>query len=642
MGYTNLTLSPEQIAKDGLWLVELDSICSNSNQAELTNQLALSVAVRNLCGWLEDPRIYNDRHHRNKWGYAIQDLKETAAVIGPKLTAELGSQLSSSLNSLSGLLPSRNQPLPANSAPRVDSLAKQKALLAKAGSHDSIVQAWRDVVEACKSSLTSTEELSFLALTLWDLCELSGLDTDGMGVGSTLSRILSDDAFSIAIVLADLGERDYPIYSDFENHEAKAGLSVGDRLKICEKLLSMSITDTDNIVWLGIERAGIDKMTLGYGPVKFYESEWLRGNLFDDGPSRGKLPAELIDENNRLSEHDLPKGNNVLAVRVDMSNSSRVNAVSDARKILNALLIITTPNSNDWKLLDGHTLYVDGHPRSMRMFGAGAADRFNEYSRNYDSTQIEIERLKAEFTPIVPNIDPRLTEVLEARKWIKDTADADPLSRILAYVRSIEQLSSWVNGGTLSWYEFTRRYVKEGWALNQLQDEVNEGVYHALTSTMGFDESSVKQIDSLKAGVIEYRENGFRMHLGQAVTTLPQLELAYSALPDKRPISMLSKKFRDGSSIGRELDASCSRFNLLLNRLISCRDSAQHGGPINNDCVESVVGFASYISRMALRTVIEAILKGEDIEQALTDKNDQVAQKHLDLNNGASPARFFQ
>src|ERR1019366_4895571 len=121
----NLRLSEEQILKDGLWLEELDGLCSHSGEAVTDSRLVVSTAINALSGWLTDPRSY-DGKHRNKWEYAIQDFNETARAIGPELTAILEPELGDAISSLAGL--------PKDQTKRANAHSKQKALSAKASS----------------------------------------------------------------------------------------------------------------------------------------------------------------------------------------------------------------------------------------------------------------------------------------------------------------------------------------------------------------------------------------------------------------------------------------------------------------------------------------------------------------------------
>lgn len=643
MSHTDLRLSSEQLAKDGLWLGELDDLCYQGDKSSSGPWLSLSVAIKNVCGWLDDPRVYDGRH-RNKWLFALRDFQATADRLGTKLKVALEPEYSRALTALGTLNPPRKGPYPRTGPSRTNALARLRELLLKAGTSEAVVAAWRDLADGCKDQAMTTDGLGFISCLTWDLARLHGADVNDLGIRSTLSGVMIDDALSIAQARADLGDCDYPKYEEIvEYKDNKAGLTIDERLVICDRLLSSTIIETENIVWFGVERASLNKAILDYGPIQFHESEWLCGNLFENGPSKGELPPELISADSHISKYDMPRGKNILAVRVDVGYRSRVGAVREAQELLEGILTLAVHAATDWKIIHGYSHFVDGRLRTTSSFmNAERRDILGDYSWRFDPTQSEIERLKTEFTPIiVPRSNPQLSAALEARKWLKDVADADSLTRTLTYVWAIERVASWVNGGGLTWYDFASMHVKEGWVLNNFQDEIRDVTYEALNEIYRFDKKVVKQIEPLRTGVIESLDNGFRMYLDKAVAVIPRLAIIYETLPDSRAVKSLATKVKDGTSVGSEFDDLCDNFDLLLNRLIACRDSAQHGGPINDDCVKSVVDFAEYIARLALWTAIGSLLKGDDIERTFVSKNDDVLQKHADLNAGANVTRLF-
>ena len=106
------------------WVDEFSQAMSSSDRRwSEADVLDVVAAAADLDAWLRDPRPYEGRFHRQGWESAVDDLDTAAGLIGPRLHAALGRDLTSALSATAGLpgsdpTPTRPAAQTARRAPR--------------------------------------------------------------------------------------------------------------------------------------------------------------------------------------------------------------------------------------------------------------------------------------------------------------------------------------------------------------------------------------------------------------------------------------------------------------------------------------------------------------------------------------------
>ena len=619
------------------WVEELIDLCTDSSFVLNDGcRLTLITAARDLGGWLNDPRTY-DRKHKPAWKSSIDDFEAAFEVLGPDTKAFVDpymTSLSASLSHLPADLPSDP------SAYRADAKVKHGTLETALNSEDFLTAAWRDLVEGCKDDNLAVNLLKLRRDNLWEAAKHQGHNVGTLGLGQELSGILENSAINIAMVAASLGDRAYPEYGEIKPQDP-ANLSINDRLTLCKRLFLSKPSEVNNVVWLCLQSARLPGVKLECGAVTFYDMEWLKGNLLDDGPSKHELPAELIGEGGHISKHDFPKGSNMVWARVDLGKGVAALAPEQARETMGAVLTLVDNDMRGWKLLGGYIAFSDGEQRTTSMFRPPIT--LGEYAPAYDHTPYMLKQLETELKVVTAaTTTPMLSDALRWSRWLREIENAEPLSKLVVSVRVLELVSSWTTNGQKEWQGFSKDLLKDGWCQEFLLRELYSASYSALHAGHGLEKAIEEELGTMAKDVIEFGDtSSFQFHLDKVIVHLPRLIEIFKETPRARALKEVENCFASGTNTGKQLDKLSEDFERMLNRLVRYRNAAQHGGPIVDEVASTVDIFGHSLAMTAVQNTLRAVLDGKDLLVAQTDIKNDTLQRHRDLVDGSPSSRLF-
>jgi len=627
---------------------ELLEVIGNANET-LGNghYLTLLCATNDLEQWLDERGDYNPRNPQQYVAPCESSIEDLTNAY-EKLGAEVKKLLDTEMTALNSPLSQFISTLPSGDPTGYGADAKSKllVLMAKAKSEDVLIAAWQDVVEGCRDISLRSEDLELRRDNLWRFAKALGYNLSHLGLGHELTGIIDDRAFEIATAQAELGERDYPTPAEIDPR-VEAGMSIDDRLNLCERILRLMPPKADNIIWLYIMNATLSGVKVEAGnSVTFYSMEWVRPNVLGDNPRKDQLPPELFDgDKPTLSKYEFPEESRTrkfVLARVDLGNGFTSTAPSLASSVVSAMLALAGRiNSDAWKLLDGFVHYTDGKlhttsgvyvPEPMPLLPV------------HDYTAFMVNELKPEFSTLsAAGAGSLLDKTVEARKWLSDAATLEPLSKIIISVRVLELIHRWTTSDRLSWHKYWRDLLKDIWCQEIISERLFELCNRALHDLHSpLIDAERQEIKDMAKDILE-PSGGLMVqyHGDAALLKLDRLADIYKNFPIVRGLKEQSAYFKSGQDLADEWNQRSEQFDMLMNRLVRYRNSAQHGGPLDEEVAATSDNFAHFISSLAVRNTLRALLDGNAPDAAqVTNKNN--AHQHLvDLEGGNSPALLF-
>jgi hypothetical protein len=241
--------------------------------------------------WISDSRPYENRFHRQPWESAIADLHAAADRCGPQVHAVLGADLSDAITAT-------RPPAAALAALRTAADAALIRLRKRLQDPAVAVAAWRDLVDACTDTTTTSDVVAFRRDLFRSLLRAAG--ASARSIGQLLAGILHDSAAFVAEAKDQLGEISPDADRPWPRQDTPAGLSETERLALCERMLQAPPRAADHVVWLAFAKARIGASTLKMGPVTFYPVHVVQGIIGQAASSSNLLPTELVNPDSWL------------------------------------------------------------------------------------------------------------------------------------------------------------------------------------------------------------------------------------------------------------------------------------------------------------------------------------------------------
>jgi hypothetical protein len=364
-----------------------------------------------------------------------------------------------------------------------------------------------------------------------------------------------------------------------------------------------------------------------FGPVTFFDGEWLRGNLTEDGPFKSSLPAEATSPDAFFPAEMLPEGKDVVMARVDLGVGARADAPSDSRRLVQSLILAAAfpEDRHGWQLYEGYIHAVDDQCgwEVIRL-----AEKDIEEQLPYGPLDVTATRLSEMAPRIAPHlVQPKaaVSEVIDAIGWWKASGVQPPQASVLLDVRILELLAARV-GGT-AWYTYLSDYHKEAWIRERTAAELVHLVWHARDDVRSLGPETAEVVIALHDSLVQYQRRGFRTDIAEAIAALPALAAAYPAhtLQRRRTQDMVHKVAAPAGRLAwyRELDGRWSR---AIRRLTSVRNALAHGGPATASAAANVAPLAHRLAGEALHASLTALLEGKEPSDGHTRRRDHARE----------------
>jgi hypothetical protein len=599
------------------WVDELGQAMARPDERWTdTEVLDMVTAAADMDAWLHDPRPYKGKHEQG-WTSAVADLHEAAALIGPKLDAALGAELTNALAATTGLPGS--DPAPALPAAKT-ALA---ALCARWADPAVVEEAWCDIADACRDPQTPYETIAARRDVFWQLVRA---DRNTRELSRLLAGVLEDNALVVCMARVHLGDIPSPGPGAWPRPDELAGLAEPDRIGLCRRVLATPATPANHVVWVAFDRASLGGgVSQTVGPITFYDGTWVRETLENDGPGQSQLPVELTNLDSPLRLPDLPKGDRIVLARVDLGTGVFADAPRVAAEQAQAVVTIASVQAGDryWRPLNGNIHVTDGRVTGWWSFTT-PYDRA-AVAPDFDRTADELGKLAATLGSRLPVTDPALNEAVDALGWWQDAADQPPLAAIVLDVLVLERVAARVpNGGT--WHRYLDSHLTAGWIHSRIINTLRSAVFAAVSgSHSGFYEvippSKHAQLAALETKIFPPIPGGRRaFHADRAVDALPTLATIWP-VHDRvgRQVHTLAAHLSSPADLEVWCQALQDRWPRARERLQRIRNALAHGGPLTSATAETVHRLAHQLAGGALSFTLEGLLDGRGSTQAHKD-----------------------
>lgn len=570
-----------------------------------------------LDGWLNDNRSYDERSRAKEWASLLWDVQEAAGWRGPKL------------RSCSPTLDHLLSQMAATSGK--DSAAKKHCLTTSAVARKELAEAaaalaaFDDLVTALLASDTSYDSVQHLLQMLEAALRFANGTLSSKAI--LLAGIADNAAWSVAFARHDLDGAPLPDH-DLERDE-DAGLSLDERIDLSRRILAQETSPGHHVVWVAYDRARLKfpAWRLEVGPVTFFDGPTLlrlfktmaknarQGLATPEACSSHGRPPELPEElrgedaEELRSESNWPKDVEFwVAARIDLGAHRYADPVRVGRAQADALVGLAGFNNgrSTWRpLLSGHLHVVDGFLRSS----SGPYRDSVEFSvPEADFTDEGLDELRANLVDRLPIDDPSLQELIDAAGVLNDDS-SDDATALLQDVRTIELLAT--RCGTT-----VRVHLNDFLALlrahNKIIDEIQTAVHAIVDDTDLRFSGNMVQLEDLRQRLTTYDgggRGGASIHLDVAVAAIPKLavDLPEHHLSSRR-IRTVAARIRDTAAITQWVNEVVHEYAHFVERLLRCRNSLVHGGPVNLEVIASVQPFSHREARFTTALGLQGFL----------------------------------
>jgi hypothetical protein len=406
-----------------------------------------------------------------------------------------------------------------------------------------------------------------------------------------------------------------------------AGLDLNDRADLCRRLLTMQDPPYHHVVWLCYEEAQVQLQSLGFGPVTFYSGKSLTeavttgSDLYQhvenqDGSHGFKLvplPAELPTSDDQ-GQWSWPDVDNWVAVRVDFGHGHLTDPVTAAIQQVDMIVRLTAfgKGGTSWRRLQGYHHVSDGLSGSSSSFRSDV-DPLTRFVT--DETDFALGRLSIKLAPHLPVTDSHLQELLDAAALLdRHYEDLDSTS-IVDSVRVVERVAGLV---PRLWSQHLTDTFAIEWARRQIVLVINDGMAAA---------EHAEERRNLPNNLYSWVNGDKRIDQAVAVNSIPGL---LTDIPAHRPTARLLREVAARAATPSDLEDWVSDlvavYDRLVKRLVRCRNSLAHGGPLSDATSRTVVSFAWNQARHTINVALWAVASGSTSPQAHRDHHQRHKQ----------------
>ena len=601
------------LARDLQWIDLLPTAVDRAQQVSHSCFLDPPGIIDEAVQWLSDPRPYDKSLHQRAWRSCLSDLEASLTALGPALSATISGERARVLSLTRGLLGAK--PTADDRRLAIAALEQLVAVLVKPS---ALVAAWHDLIGSVKAEDRPLATLTFRADVF-----LSLLRAGGRNVESTtrlISGVIADRAFSRLEILYVLGDVAPDDSQSWPTPDDAAGMSIHDRLDLCERLLAAEPAPRHHVVWVGFERAGL-RLHPGVtaGSVAFYDADVIRSAVLAGRGGALALPDELFT--GWLAERDIPNRPDVVLARVDLGTCVESDpprrAASLAESVVAAAVFRTGPMSFPvWRPLSGFLHAIDGNIVTVSWFSPHAEVPGRREA--YEMAGAELETL-VNTSLADPTLNEHGLKRLRALRWFHDAEGLDGPARLLLDVRVLELIATTVQRTDPKWWKYIDRYWKDAWVrhiiLNEVAFSIRDAARPPIMPQPDADASSRAEVNRLLADVLTPLDNHrHQVNIRQAVTILPDLTKLFSMHSWRgRRLRNVAKYTRTIAALRRWTRVKDTEWDALLARAQRCRDAFAHGGPINDRVTASGSQFAHQLAAFALSVDLEAVVEGRDV-----------------------------
>ena len=403
---------------------------------------------------------------------------------------------------------------------------------------------------------------------------------------------------------------------------SSAGLSEDDRLELASRYMCVPFRESHFVVWLAVERATMPRvmMPVGAGSVTFYDSRLIGETLKAEVDDRShQLPDEI--RKSRAFVNHLPEGEFTLLARVDMGVRHGSFVARDARtRLLTLLAPAPRVYPADWKVLPGSVVFRNGESVGYSTFEDVA-----ETSTRYRLDGVAERWLEGAAGALEPHLaapkNAPLARLLKLVEWDAAHRDGDALTRVLLAVRTIETIAA-NHVGSMSWHKLLHAY-RDDFVWSELRNELASIAWSVLHAYDRHPNDRLRtRLREILLEVVIHGRGATTTRLDMFLGHLPELceiwdvdvEWGSDAVVERvvrlEEMRSIVNLWADGVAFRRRMDAIADRLKLQESRLVRVRNAAQHGGPILDESVQSVVDAADRARQQIIADMLDGLVNG--------------------------------
>jgi hypothetical protein len=589
--------------------------------------MLFSDCLDELAAWTSDLRPYEPGHHRRAWKGLATDFGTALGTVGPSLASTLAPHI----NELLTLLAFGADHVATTR--RADVRRTTLTLISDLSEATAVCAAWNDLVTAARHACLALsrsdaqddpDRISKLEAVFkrrdlfWSIAGRAGHSMSSMGLSSSILGILNDHKFDVDLALLSCGEQ---VELGSPACAEPSGLSFEQRLGLITRLLENGPREGHNVVWLFYDHAFFPRHPLAVGPVLFVDVDRILRTATQIPVHRLNLPDEL--RNKEGFSDELPDGEGIVAVRVEVGYGLANDAIASARTIADGIIGLAQPSdSHCWRRIGHVWHYVDGHQYECT-FGGPAGD-FDRVGWRLDPTGHQLGELATRVGAHLPSASVELTQALKANLELANAAKSNGLPRLGPTVEIIERNARWAGVG--KWYDYAT-VLKGEWIAERIQWTLHQTVWEALSSTRRRTDLGIlcDDIADVRKKVIEDLEGmRYTFNVPDAIAAVPFLasKVAPHLLLDEGNacwairLEMLAARLSDSELLKEWIAQLGAEFDTALDRLRRVRDSLSHAGPTAESTLDGVTQFAHMLARTSLNTSLRALLDGIELKAA--------------------------
>ena len=428
-------------------------------------------------------------------------------------------------------------------------------------------------------------------------------------------------------------------------HIDSAGLSVDERLCVCEAIVAAAPSTRPVVVWLAFANAHVSRFHLRKGPIEFYDSRVWPAVLAGDWPGNPDWtqPAELADPDAARLLADLPDENFVMA-RVALEHASSESARERARDLVRAAIELTGWES-DWVLMDGAAAHAGSGWFGTMGFG-DARERASRDAGNplLDPVADTLADVEDELLQRLADGEATVSALLADTRWCRAVARVpDPEHRVALVVALFERVLVPSAVGSDKWYGACARYFELLFAFDDVEAQIRDAGEYGV-HTVSRDPAARDDFLRFDRAIIEHpRGLSFRVRLDEVIRLAPTLRQHVPAgSVEERMLAEVEQKTNDGPALAAWLGASRTRFARLLARAKRQRNAVSHGTRAVPGVLATVEPMLDYLAGRLIGAVHYCAVEQRDLIAELERWRLVRLQKLDALAAGAPPQSLVE
>jgi hypothetical protein len=450
--------------------------------------------------------------------------------------------------------------------------------------------AWADTVEAFHGD-GEADLCEFRVLQLAEVVNHRGGNWDQLH--SRLASIVNNDLRSIEPIFdGDLPTKD-------KEHEL-AGLSVGERIALCAKVLG-ELPESGNLtVWLGFQNALLHQQYLKIGPVEFFTGQVWPEAIEEGWPHQDEtIKEEFEAENLGLFWGENPPDLPFVLCRVKLGEYTIGGGVERARRLTRDLIRAAKPGS-EWRMLSGGAAYVKGRGWWGSPLQEAYVTTTDRFSPEFEPTADELERLQSAVVERLRDGDPNLHAAVSDIDWAERvSALKDKTQKVALSVRLLERLLPIAPGE--HWTAAACHYMVDIWCKLQIAQSVSE-VGHNAVAVVEFHAPVIGWQQPWRNRLLPHQARSYRIEYEEIIRALPELiELAPPYKLASRTIAGLARRFESPETVLAWKAELTDGFQQLIERVARQRNQILHGADTSPQAIASIERFLEWLqSQLAL------------------------------------------